>query len=153
MKKMLKYLSTKNVKKMIVEGSITESHLMYYFFVMVAYDSFFHSLSVSDGPKMADGLWHQLNAWSFFVCSALIIVSCFIANGGINGSRFLTKYLPISITVGYKFAAVVLAVTMGLAVTNATPPVWFGTVFIYSVNVVMCCVFVYHIRQLTKLVG
>lgn len=147
---MLRYFSTKGVKEKIKAETLTENEVLSYFFLTVLYDSFFHSMAASRTYAIDDDVWYQFTAWSFFICTVMIWVYCFAVNGGPKGSRLLVKVFPLSVTVGYKYA-LILIVSVGL--TNSlmlSKPLWLDPLLVYSINIAMAINIGHHIKDIRR---
>ena len=147
---MISFLSTKAFKRKFTSGSFSENEFLSYFFLTVIYDTFFHSLSASRVTAGEETIWFQLVAWSFFVCTVAIWLTCFIVNGALKGDKLLYKVVPLSITVGYKYAVVMLALGYLSNSVLEIKLLWFNTLIVYSVNLLMLLNVVYHLNSINR---
>jgi len=145
---MLKWLSTKYVKELIRRNELTENQFIGFFFITVLYDSFFHSLGVSRESAVDGGIWFQLLAWSFFICTVFIWLVCFFVNGGHKGERLLYKVIPLTITVGYKYALVAMAIPSFFGIMFEQTPEWMLSTTVYLINIMMALNICYHLMDI-----
>ena len=148
--KVLSFLSTKSFKSKYISGSFTENQFICYFFITVLYDAFFHSVHASRISSGDDSIWFQLHGWSFFVCTVTIWLVCFAANGYWKGERLLYKVIPLSITVGFKYAIVMMSYGFVMPYVYPDKPVWFGVFFVYFINLIMLVNIIYHLGSINR---
>ena len=147
---MFNFLSTKAVKRRIAEGSLSENDVLMHCFINVVYDAFFRSMEASRVDSVADTLWYQLVAWSFFICTVATWLVCFFANGAFHGRGLLTKVFPLSVTVGYKYAVALSPADYLIDSLAADKPVWFDAALVYSMNACMALNIVCHIVAINR---
>ena len=116
------FFSTKSVKEKIANGTLSETQIFIYFYLILMFDTIsFVQQCLAIARKQPTPLdW--VNIWGLLIINAFGFVILFLANGGSKGHNFLKKYFSLSFTVGYKYAilffictALLTSQTLGIA--------------------------------------
>src|SRR5215208_2417257 len=101
--KVLNFFSTDSVKKQIAANNLPEGQLFIYFYLILMCDAIaFVQQWLSIAGKIPT-LVDLVNVWGFLIVNAIGLIMIFIANGGVKGKNFLSKYFALSFTVGFKY--------------------------------------------------
>jgi hypothetical protein len=120
--KLINFFSTKSVKEKIANGTLSETQLFIYFYLILMFDtmSFVQQYLAIAGKQPT--LLDLVNIWGLLIINAIGFIVLFLANGGSQGHNFLKKYFSLSFTVGYKYAiiffictALLTSQTLGIA--------------------------------------
>lgn len=138
------FLSTKVVKKKILNNQLSEGQLFAYFYLTLLFDtgSFtLQSLSVA-GKQMT--MLDAVNIYGLFIVNAVGFLILFMMNGAANGKDFLKKYFPLSFTIGLKYFIVFLLLSIA---PQFSQPVFAMALFVI-INVAMVANIGYRIYEL-----
>jgi hypothetical protein len=144
--------STRHVKRKLAERSISERATFFYFFAIIAFDWLQFSISSSQpvqfvSPSALAGTWLS---FATTICGLLYL---YFRNGN-RGEQFLPRYLPLSVTVGWKFlgASLVLAAAIEATAGSYDRAVtdWMNTGVLTALNLAMFWRIGQHLRDLSR---
>lgn len=122
-----------------------------YFWAIMGFDWLQFTLGTTT-PTPGISPWSATSAWAAFAITVLGLPWLYRCNGGHRGQHFLQRYFPLSVTVGWKFVAL-MAVVQGLiplAWPNASPATlgWGSTAAWALINLAMVGRIGMHLRSL-----
>jgi len=104
MKSIVKFFSTKSVKEKLLKGTLSEGQLFIYFYLIMMYDAVGLTQQcltiIGKQPSVID----LVNIWGYLIITGIGLLMLFLANGGVKGKNFLSKFFSFSFTVGLKYA-------------------------------------------------
>jgi hypothetical protein len=134
------FWSTRFVAARLSDGVLSEAVVFRYFLAVMAFDWLQFTL-IAVTPSSAVTTAASVHAWSTFAVTVLGLVYLYACNGGAAGRDFLRRYFPLSVTVGWKFVAAMLLVSMLLerVMAGAAPGLrqWAWVGLMASLNVAL----------------
>jgi hypothetical protein len=100
--------STRFVAARLVRGELSDAAAFRYFLAVMAFDWLQFTL-IAVTPAADVPLPARVNAWLTFAVTVLGLVVLHACNGGAAGRDFFKRYFALSVTVGWKFVAAMLA--------------------------------------------
>jgi hypothetical protein len=144
--------STRHVKRKLIERNISDRATFCYFFAIIAFDWLQFSIG-SSVPALSLSPWALAGTWLSFATTVGGLLYLFSCNGN-RGEQFLPRYLPLSVTVGWKFAiaSLVLAtvIDMTLGVYGRAVAGWANTGVLTVLNLTMFWRIGEHLRDLSR---
>jgi len=145
--------STRHVRAHLEARGFSEGATFAYFLAIMGFDWLqFTVIATSERPTVSS--WGHASAWMSFAITVLGLLYLFQRNGGSNGTQFLSRYFPLSVTVGWKFLAASWAAMSlaGLVLAKQDPAVrgWSSTAILAAINCVMVWRMGSHIRTLAN---
>jgi hypothetical protein len=99
------FWSTRYVKRKLIERSLSEQATFAYFLAVMAFDWLqFSVIAATPNPRVE--AWSVANTWITFAMTVLGLVYLFARNQGGRGGQFMSRFFPLSVTVGWKCGAV-----------------------------------------------
>ncbi|MFO0699555.1 MAG: hypothetical protein U0236_10015 [Nitrospira sp.] len=132
--------STRFVWERLRAGTLSEAASFGYFLAIMAFDWLqFTIIATTLQPHVS--LWSAVNSWATFVMTVVGLIYLYVRNGGAKGERFLHRYFPLSVTVGWKFVVGCYAVMWLIGPTLAGASVevrgWISTLVLTALNIAM----------------
>lgn len=132
--------STRFVRKQLGANKLSDGAIFGYFLAIMAFDWLQFTL-IATTPSASINQRSYVDSWTTFVITVLGLVYLFYKNGGSGGKEFLSRYFPLSVTVGWKFAvAMFLAMYLlsaGFAGQNDEVIGWFSAAIVAVLNIIM----------------
>ncbi|KGS47480.1 hypothetical protein X961_4208 [Burkholderia pseudomallei MSHR5613] len=145
--------STRHVKRKLTERNISDRATFYYFFAIFVFDWFQFSIG-SSVPALFLSPWALAGTWLSFATTIGGLLYLFSCNGK-SGEQFLPRYLPLSVTVGWKFLITSLVLTAVIDATLSTygraVVGWANTGVLTALNLTMFWRIGEHLRDLTRI--
>lgn len=108
MKTIIDFFSTKSVKENIIKGTLSNSRLFIYFYLIIMFDAvWFTQQSLAVIGKQAT-LSNMVNIWGYLIITSIGMLILFFTNGGTKDNNFLTKFFAFSFTVGLSMGLLLL---------------------------------------------
>ena len=131
---------------------LSEAAVFRYFLAIMAFDWLqFTWIAVTPSPQIAN--WSTASAWATFAITLLGLLYLYRRNGGGNGQQFLSRYFPLSVTVGWKFVAAMLItvslIPMVLSTQNEAVVGWTLTAALAAINTGMMWRIGTHLQSLS----
>ena len=101
--RLLSFFSTRAGKKKIQTGTLSQTELFIYFYLITMFDFFGLTQETLDMIGKIPSFIDYLNIWQFRIIGVIGAILLFLANGGSKGHDFLSKYFTFSFTVGIKY--------------------------------------------------
>jgi len=132
--------STRFVREHLRAGTLSEAASFGYFLAIMAFDWLQFTI-IATTPQPHVSFWSAVNSWATFVMTVAGLIYVYIRNGGAKGERFLHRYFPLSVTVGWKFVVGIFAAMwfIGRALAGASVEVrgWSSTLVLAALNIAM----------------
>ncbi|GKS77372.1 hypothetical protein AVME950_20770 [Acidovorax sp. SUPP950] len=144
--------STAFVTSSLRNERLSETATFCYFLAIMAFDWLQFTL-IATTPNTSISLWSTVGSWSTFAVTVLGLVYLYRMNGGSNGRKFLQRYFPLSVTVGWKFVVAMFValwlIPRVLAGQNHETLGWSATVSFTVINILMFWRIGAHLRSLS----
>ena len=101
--RLLSFFSTRAGKEKIQAGTLLQTELFIYFYLITLFDYFGLTQQTLDMIGKTPAFLDYLNIWQFPIVGVIGLILLFLANGGGKGHDFLSKYFTFSFTVGIKY--------------------------------------------------
>lgn len=143
--------STPYVRKKLIEHSLSERAIFVYFLAITTFDWLqFSLIAATPSPKVEP--WTLVNAWVTFGVTIAGVVYLFGRNRG--GTPFMSRYFPLSVTVGWKFVVFLFALNWRIDACFAdygqTLVGWLSTACGGVVNIFMFWRIGYHLGAVAR---
>ncbi|STX52104.1 Uncharacterised protein [Legionella busanensis] len=145
--KIRNFFSTESIKEKILSGSLSESQLFVYFYLIVMYDALgLTQRCLSMIGRQATPV-DLVNIWGYFIITGVGLLILFIANGASKGRNFVSKFFAFSFTVGYKYGIVLtLLDTLSIVGSSAANQILKITIYLI-INLLMVANIAFRIYQ------
>ena len=145
--------SSRHVRAQLQARGFSEGATFAYFLAIMAFDWLqFTVIATAERPTVS--AWVNASAWMSFAITVLGLPYLFQRNGGSQGTQFLSRYFPLSVTVGWKFLAASWAAMSlaGRVLAEQDPAVrgWLSTAILAAINCMMVWRMGSHIRALAN---
>lgn len=110
--------NTRFVAARLRRDELSEAAVFRYFLAVMAFDWLQFTL-IAVTPAAEVSAARTANAWLTFGITLLGLAGLHACNGGARGRDFLRRYFPLSVTVGWKFAAALFAFNAALGAVPA----------------------------------
>lgn len=144
--------STGFVMKLLRNEYLSKANTFCYFLAIMAFDWLQFTL-IATTPKTSISLWSTVGSWSTFAVTVLGLIYLYRMNGGSTGRRFLQRYFPLSVTVGWKFVVAMFValwlIPIILAGQSHETLGWSATVSLKVINILMFWRIGAHLRSLS----
>ena len=145
------FFNTRVVTEKLVTHTLPEGQLFLYFYIVIVYDWLQFTLGYLQlaerlsnvGKPM--GFADYFSVWSTFFFTALGLLICFVANGGMKGKDFLSKFFSYSVTVGFKYGIAGMLIDNVPTLLPALQGPFYELLSLYLVNITMISHFAYRI--------
>jgi len=101
--KLLSFFSTQAGKEKIQTGSLSQTELFIYFYLIILFDYFGSTQQALNVIGKIPRFLDYINIWQNSILGVVGLILLFLANGGSKGHDFLSKYFTFSFTVGIKY--------------------------------------------------
>jgi len=144
--------STRHVKRKLSEQRLSDRATFFYFLGIIAFDWLQFSIAQSlPTPFVAP--WTLAGIWLTFAATIGGLVYLFRCNGR-SGEAFLQRYLPLAVTVGWKFflASFVLVASIDVFIAPYGRQVsgWTNACIVTALNVAMFGRIGWHLKDLAR---
>lgn len=148
--------SSSFIIKALRQNGLSEAAIFRYFLAIMAFDWMqFTVIATTPTPRISP--WSTANSWATFAITVLGLVYLYTKNGCSTGKHFLQRYFPLSVTVGWKFVALMflLAWLMPVILTGRSAAVlgWSTTAAFAVANMLMFWRIGFHLKSLHDAVG
>lgn len=145
--------STRCVVDALRSNRLSETATFRYFLTIMTFDWLqFTAIGTTPTPSIAP--WALAGSWATFVITVSGLVYLYRKNRGGSGRRFLSRYFPLSVTVGWKFVGAMFGVLWLLPVVLAGRSQefsgWSSTISLSVVNVAMFWRIGTHLEALAR---
>ena len=145
--------STPFVGEALRANRLSEAATFRYFLAIMTFDWLqFTAIGTTPTPSIAP--WSLAGSWATFAITVLGLLYLYRKNGGGSGRRFLSRYFPLSITVGWKFVGAMFGilwlVPVVLAGRSAEFLGWSSSITLSVVNVAMFWRIGTHLEALAR---
>lgn len=145
--------STRCVVDALRANRLSEAATFRYFLVIMTFDWLqFTAIGTTPTPSIAP--WALAGSWATFAITVSGLAYLFLKNRGGSGCRFLSRYFPLSVTVGWKFVVAMFGVLWFLPVMLAGRSQeflgWSSTISLSIVNVAMFWRIGTHLETLAR---
>lgn len=105
---------------------------------------------IATTPSAHISQWSYVNSWMIFAITVLGLVYLFYKNHGPHGKEFLSRYFPLSVTVGWKFVVAMFIAMhlLSLAMQDDEVMGWFSTAIFATLNIIMFWRIGHHLSAL-----
>lgn len=128
------------VRELLRRDGLSEAAVFRYFLAITGFDWLQFAVAATI-PVPHIEPWSAASAWASFAITLLGLVYLYLKNGAAQGKRFLSRYVALSVVVGWKFVlAAALAFWLAtLVLASGGPEVsgWTNAVALAAVNIAM----------------
>lgn len=148
--------STRYITSLLRTEHVSDAATFRYFLAIMAFDWFQFTL-IATTPTPSISLWSTVGSWSTFAVTVLGLLYLYRMNGGSTGKKFLQRYFPLSVTVGWKFVVAMFVVLwfipVALSGQNDEVVGWSATASLAVINILMFWRIGAHLRLLSEEAG
>lgn len=90
-------------------GGLSEAATFKYFLAIMVFD-WLQLTAIATTPTPIISPWSLTGSWITFAITVAGLMYLYVRNDGSKGKKFLLRYFPLSVTVGWKFVAAMFAV-------------------------------------------
>ena len=145
--------STRFVRERLRTEGLSEAALFRYFLVIMIFDWLqFTAIATTPTPTISAPSF--ASSWLSFGFTVVGLIYLYVRNGRGQGRQFLQRYFALSVTVGWKFVAAMLAVMwlIEAALVGTSPEVrgWSSTGALAALNMAMFWRIGEHLAHLAR---
>ena len=145
--------STPFVREQLRVEGLSEAATFRYFLAIMVFD-WLQLTAIATTPTPIMSPWSFAGSWSTFFITVAGLLYLYVRNDGRNGRQFLQRYFALSVTVGWKFVAVMFVVMPLLqAVLAGSSPEfrgWSSTGTLAALNLAMFWRIGEHLARLAR---
>lgn len=132
--------STRFVREQLGANRLSDGAIFGYFLTIMTFDWLQFTL-IATTPSAHISQWSYVSSWTTFAITVLGLVYLFYKNHGSHGKEFLSRYFPLSVTVGWKFVVAMFiamhVLSTGFAWRNDEAMGWSSTAIFATLNITM----------------
>lgn len=132
--------STHFVRERLRVQSMSEAAIFRYFLVIMVFD-WLQFTAIATTPSSTISESSFASSWLTFAITVIGLIYLYVCNGRGQGRQFLQRYFALSVTVGWKFSAAVLAVMwfIEVALVGSSPESrgWSSAISLAALNLTM----------------
>ncbi|OQW61836.1 MAG: hypothetical protein A4S17_09140 [Proteobacteria bacterium HN_bin10] len=132
---------------------LSEAATFRYFLAIMVFD-WLQLTAIATTPTPIISPWSFAGSWITLAITVTGLMYLYLRNDGSKGKQFLHRYFPLSVTVGWKFVAVMLGVTplLEAVLVGSSPEFrgWSSTVAIEALNLAMFWRIGEHLASLAR---
>lgn len=148
--KIIDLFSTKSVKEKIIEGTLSEGEIFFFFYFVFMFNVFGVTEEFLSLIESQVTLLDRVNIWGYFIVTGLGILILFVVNGGSKGKDFISKFFAFTFTVGYKYEiALGILDAVAFFISPAVTSIYQITVYLV-LNLLMIMNIAFRIYQTRK---
>ncbi|WP_419420629.1 hypothetical protein ACNVED_04845 [Legionella sp. D16C41] len=141
------FFSTAAIKEKILTGTLSESQLFIYFYLIFMYDALGLTQQCLAMIGRQATLLDLVNIWGYLLITGVGLLILFIANGAAKGRNFVSKFFAFSFTVGYKYGlALILLDTLSIVGSSTANQIFKITIYLV-INLLMVANIAFRIYQ------
>ena len=145
--------STPFVREHLRAGGLSEASAFRYFLAIMVFD-WLQLTAIATTPTPDLSPWSITGSWITLAITVAGLLYLYVRHDGRTGKQFLHRYFPLSVTVGWKFVAAMLAVTSfleaGLGGSSPEFLGWSSTVALAALNLAMFWRIGEHLASLAR---
>lgn len=132
---------------------LSEAASFGYFWALMGFD-WLQFTVIATTPTPHISAWSSAGAWATLAVTVVGLFYLFLQNGGAKGVHFLPRYAALSITVGWKFVALLIVTLWLLPLAGATQSAstlgWAATLMQALINIAMFGRMGVHLSRLRR---
>ncbi|MEQ1847674.1 MAG: hypothetical protein ABL983_19075 [Nitrospira sp.] len=145
--------STHFVRERLRIQGMSETAIFRYFLVIMVFDWLqFTAIATTPSPTISASSF--ASSWLTFAITVTGLIYLYVCNGRGQGRQFLQRYFALSVTVGWKFTAAVLAVMwfIEVALVGLSPESrgWSSAISLAALNLAMFWRIGEHLASLAR---